>query len=507
MMNDNTSRSDDNGRSGIKARTAAFYAYLKTVFRSLSLRTQLLLILFVLLLISIGSLTIIYTRAEEALLDKVGDNIDDITKAIQISVEELTYRGDSTARLKSYVDMLNKKGIKEISIVSDKSEVIASSDPKKIGTTTKITEKRPASRKKDLMITARLGDEHRSDTQRLYNIIMPVSIKGQNIGYIHINMALDDYRLLQNRNQVKRILSMIFAFTIGIIVCLIIAEKYTEPIKRIATASRKIAMGELVRIRPTDRKDEIGTLVSSFNDMVEKLSEQKELEDKLKKSEQLSLIGQLSSGIAHEIRNPLNFLTLSIGHIKERISEETISDKEQLVELLDNLVREVYRINELIHNFLFLGKTIELHREQITPGDLIDEALVMIKDKVRSGIEVKTSCNGVDTIFCDREYIRLSLINLVVNAIQSINDSGEVRIECSDEDGMTCLTVSDTGEGIPEDELDRVFEPYYSTKKLGIGIGLAITKRFVEEHGGTISVLSEVGKGTTMTIRLPHYEG
>ena len=87
------------------------------------------MILFVLLLISIGSLTIIYTRAEEALLDKVGDNIDDITKAIQISVEELTYRGDSTARLKSYVDMLNKKGIKEISIVSDKSEVIASSDP------------------------------------------------------------------------------------------------------------------------------------------------------------------------------------------------------------------------------------------------------------------------------------------------------------------------------------------------------------------------------------------
>ena len=161
-----------------------------------------------------------------------------------------------------------------------------------------------------------------ASTQRLYNIIMPVSIKGQNIGYIHINMALDDYRLLQNRNQIKRILSMIFAFTIGIIVCIIIAEKYTEPIKRIATASRKIAMGELVKIGPTDRKDEIGTLVTSFNEMVDKLSEQKELEEKLKKSEQLSLIGQLSSGIAHEIRNPLNFLTLSIGHLKERIWEE-----------------------------------------------------------------------------------------------------------------------------------------------------------------------------------------
>ena len=506
-MSDKTNQSDDPGRSGLKARTAAFYAYMKMVFRSLSLRTQLLLILFVLLLISIGSLTIIYTRAEEALLDKVEDNIDDITKAIQISVEELTYRGDSTARLKSYVDMLNRKGIKEISIVSEKSEVIASSDPKKIGTTAKITEKKPASRKKDLMITARLGDEHRSDTQRLYNIIMPVSIKGQNIGYIHINMALDDYRLLQNRNQIKRILSMIFAFTIGIIVCLVIADKYTEPIKRIATASRKIAMGELVRIGPTDRKDEIGTLVTSFNEMVDKLSEQKELEEKLKKSEQLSLIGQLSSGIAHEIRNPLNFLTLSIGHLKERIGEENISDKEDLVGLLDSLTKEVYRINELIHNFLFLGKTITLHREYISPGDLIDEALIMIKDKIRSGIEVKTSCDDVEQIFCDHEYIRLSLINLIVNAIQSINDSGEVRIECTEQDGMACLTVSDTGQGIAEDELDRIFEPYYSTKKLGIGLGLAITKRFVEEHEGTISALSEVGFGTTMIIRLPYHEG
>ncbi|MEN6616462.1 MAG: hypothetical protein ABFD12_07885, partial [Syntrophorhabdus sp.] len=164
----NEALTNGNAGKGLKGKKRAFYAYVKTVFRSLSLRTQLLLILLFLLLISIGSLTVIYTRAEEALLDKVGDNIDDITKAIQISVEELTYRGDSTARLKSYVDMLNKKGIKEISIVSDKSEIIASSDPQKIGTMQKITDKKPASRKKDLMITARLGDEHKSGSQRLY---------------------------------------------------------------------------------------------------------------------------------------------------------------------------------------------------------------------------------------------------------------------------------------------------------------------------------------------------
>jgi methyl-accepting chemotaxis protein len=249
----------------------------KKAFRSFPLKTQLLLILLFLLLISISSLTIIYSRSEEMLLDKVSDNIEDITKAIQISVEELTYRGDSGARLKGYVDMLNKKGIKEISIMSDTAEVIASSDPKKIGTKEKLGEKK--SKKKDFMITARLGEENKKESQRLYNIIMPVQIKGQNIGYILISMVLDDYKALSQKNHLKRILSTLFVFAIGIIFSLLVAEKYTEPIKRIADASKKIAEGQLVKIKGSRRKDEIGVLIRSYNDMVEKLAERMELEE------------------------------------------------------------------------------------------------------------------------------------------------------------------------------------------------------------------------------------
>jgi HAMP domain-containing protein len=316
---------------------------LKKVFRSFPLKTQLLLILLFLLLISISSLTIIYSRSEEILVDKITDNIEDITKAIQISVEELTFRGDSGERLKGYVDMLQKKGIKEISIMSDSAEVIASSDPKKIGTTEKLSEKKI--RKKDLVITARLGEESKKEDQRLYNIIMPVSVKGQKIGYILISMILDDYKMIQRRNHLKRILSTLFVFSIGIIFSLLVAEKYTEPIKKIADASKKIAEGELVKIRGSRRKDEIGVLIRSYNDMVDKLAERMELEEKLKKSEQLSIIGQLSSGIAHEIRNPLNFLSLSIGHIKERILEEKIGDKDNLIKLLDDLIKEIHKVN------------------------------------------------------------------------------------------------------------------------------------------------------------------
>lgn len=482
------------------------FSYIKNLFRSLSLRTQLLLILLFLLVVSISSLSIIYSKSEDMLIDRVGENIDDITKAIQISVEELTYRGDSTQRLKSYVNMLNKRGIKEISIMSDSSEIIASSDPKKIGTTEKIGEKKTG-RKKDLMITARLGEESNKESQRLYNVIMPVSIKGQNIGYIHISMVLDDYKLFSQRNHLKRILSTLFAFSIGIILSLLIAEKYTEPIKRIAQASKRIAAGELVKIRDQGRKDEIGVLINSYNEMVDKLSERKELEEKLKKTEQLSMIGQLSSGIAHEIRNPLNFLSLSIGHIKERITEENLEGKEDLVGLLDKLTKEIYKLNELIHNFLLLGKPITLNKEFIPPDTLVKEVLFILKDKVRKEIDIEViGREDGYFMYCDREYTRICLMNLVLNAVQAIEESGKVVIEYGREDGLSYISVTDTGPGIETEEVERVFEPYYSRKKLGIGLGLTITKRFVEEHGGTISVDSETGRGTTMKITVPHHE-
>jgi signal transduction histidine kinase len=484
----------------------ALYGSVKRIFRSLSLRTQLLLILLFLLLVSIGSLTVIYSRSEQQILNRMTDNIDDITRAIQISVEELTYRGDSTERLKRYVDELNKKGIKEISILNDTSEIIASSNPQKIGVKEKIGEKK-GGKKKGLMITAHLGDDTLTDTQKMYNVIMPVSIKGQNIGYIHINMALDDYRLIRNRTHMKRIFSMVFAFTIGIIVCLIIAEKYTDPIKKIAVASREIAGGELVKIEDSNRGDEIGVLIKSFNEMVDKLGERMELEEKLKKTEQFSMIGQLSAGIAHEIRNPLNFLSLSIGHIKETIGDEKIKNKEEVLELLDSLLKEIYKVNELIHNFLFLGKPITLRREWVSPQSLINEALSLVKDKVRDGIEITTLCNaGGERMYCDREYTRICIINLIINAIQAIHDEGRIRIECGHDNSFSYISVADTGKGINEDEISKVFEPYYSTKQFGIGLGLAITKRFVEEQGGIIAIESEIGKGTTMIIRMPVHE-
>jgi len=474
-----------------------------SIFRRLSLRTQLLLILLVVLVISVSSLTIISMRSEEMIIEKVTHDIDDITKAIQISVEEMTYRGDSDQRLKSYVNLLNRKGIKEISIISDDSQVIASSNPVKVGTREPKAAGQGRTGKKDLIITARLGEDSRKEGQRLYNVIMPVSIKGKNLGYIHISMILDDYKYLQRRNHLKRVLSTLFAFGIGIIVSLILANQYTDPIKKIAKAAKRVAEGKLVKIQEKDRKDEIGVLVRSFNEMVEKLAERKELEEKLKKTEQLSMIGQLASGIAHEVRNPLNFLSLSIGHIKERLAEDGMSAREDIAGLLDNLKKELYRVNELINNFLFVGKPITLNKGWVKAEALMENAVSMVRDRIRDGIEVITRCpdRGM-RIYCDREYMRMCVMNLIVNSAQAIEENGSIVVTCDVENGMACISVADDGKGV-EGDIERIFEPYYSTKKLGIGLGLTITKRLVEEHKGTISAESIAGEKTVVTIRVP----
>jgi signal transduction histidine kinase len=482
---------------------------LKEIFRRFSLRTQLLLILLFVLAISVISLSIIYSQAEEMFIDKVTDSLDDITKAIQISVEQMTYEEEgNTERLKSTVDMLNRKGIKEISIIGDDSQVIASSNPSKVGTVEnpkKLATK--GIKKKGFFITAKIGEERGKQNQRPYDVIMPVSIKGQNLGYIHISMILDDFQYLQRRNHLKRILTTLFAFGLGIIVSIFLADQYTDPIKRIATASKEIARGKLVKIRQTKRRDEIGVLVASFNDMVEKLIERQALEEKLKKNEQLSMIGQLASGIAHEVRNPLNFLSLSIGHIKERLSEEHIEKGDDILNLLDNLKKEIFRINELINNFLFLGKPIVLHRGWVSAEALMDDALYMVKDKLRDGVKITTLAEEMETnIFCDRECMRLCLINLLVNSIQAIEGQGSIDVHFAREEGMSCISVKDTGKGIPAEDLEKMFEPYFSTKKLGIGLGLTITRRFVEEHGGTISAESTLGHFTTVTIKVPLHD-
>jgi nitrogen fixation/metabolism regulation signal transduction histidine kinase len=277
---------------------------------NLSLNRKLILIMLFLSFILISVLMFLYSQSEQTLFSELERQTRELTKAIQIGVEEVTASGATDeARLSKYLKELNAKGVKEISIISNADEIVASTNMAKIGQP--LTHKR-----KELIIKAELG-EPISDEGSTYNVIVPVVAGNTQYGYIHLKINKDDFSQILRINALKRIAATIFVFGIGIIMALILSKRYTRPIQNVVDAAMRVAAGDLNQNIPVQSRDEIGQLSESFNFMVQKLRETRTLEEKLREAEHLSGLGQLSRNMAHEIRNTLTLINLSIEHIAD----------------------------------------------------------------------------------------------------------------------------------------------------------------------------------------------
>lgn len=472
------------------------------VLRGLHLTTKLLLMMGVLTLLSIGSLLAFYAYNEKVLIREIMENVNDLSSAIQVSVEELTSQEATTeGRLRDYVSRLTKKGVKEISIISNEKEIIASSNPSRVGL--KFNPQR-----KDLFITAKLGEGGGASAQT-HNLLVPIVIDKQQVGYAHVILVTDDYQRLLRSNLVKRLVVTGGIFGLGIGLTLFLSWRYTRPIYQVVDVAKQVAAGDLSPELPEGRGDEIGELITSVNEMVRKLREQKTLEDRLRQAECFSALGHLAAGIAHEIRNPLNFISLSIDHVRDLIKGGAASPPGEVPALLGNIKSEIFRLSQMIESFLRYGKPMKLSRRWVSPRDLLDDVIALVRQKAEdAGIEVRIRASEVPPWWVDPEQIKTCLMNIVVNAFQSMPEPGRltVTLDAPADDGAeprVRLIVADTGIGIAEEDLGLVFQPYFTTKKLGIGLGLALTRRIIEEHGGTIGIESRVGHGTTVTLLVP----
>lgn len=455
-----------------------------------------------LLFTSTGIFLYFHTMSERAMRQQIKEQIEELSTAIQISVEQLTTHGvtDET-RLRAYVKKLKKKGVTEISILSNENQVIASSNPLKKGVRVNIKHREPD---KDLMIRATLGEAEPGEEGKAHNLIVPVIVGNEQIGYVHIVLHLDDFQRGFRALFFRRLVMTFLIFGAGIASAIYLSRQYTKPIYDVVSAARRIASGELAEIPAGDRGDEIGDLTNSFNEMVNKLKENQALQDRLRKAEQFSSLGQLASGIAHEIRNPLNFINLSIDHIASKLSAR--KNSEEFARLLGTMKEEVQRLNHLVSNFLALGKPLALNLKPTPVSPLLNEVLKVAERKVtEQKVVVKKSCkDSLPPLLVDAEQMKSCFMNVLLNSLQAMPFGGRLTISAAgDGDGVVAVSFADTGGGIPPDLLPRVFEPYFTTKSAGIGLGLSITKRIVEEHGGRIEVSSEVARGTTVTFYLP----
>ena len=239
--------------------------------------------------------------------------------------------------------------------------------------------------------------------------------------------------------------------------------------------------------------------------MVEKLRQHRELEERLREAERLSAVGRLASGIAHEIRNPLNFMNLSIDHILNRLGSGRPEGTAEALALMAKIKAEIHRLNTMIENFLTVGKPLTLNKSEVDLSALIQDVIGLAHQKaVEQGIAIEVADEApVARLQADPMQVKTCLMNVVLNAIQAMPAGGRLRITVAAGSGTVDVTISDTGPGISEEDLNRIFNPYFTTKKLGIGLGLAITKKVVEEHRGRITVRSRPNEGTDVVISLP----
>jgi signal transduction histidine kinase len=279
---------------------------------------------------------------------------------------------------------------------------------------------------------------------------------------------------------------------------------YTKPIHNVVNAARNVAAGDLTPELRTDRKDEIGELTHTFNYMVQKLREERALEEKLREAEHLSGIAQLAKGIAHEIRNPLNFISLSIDHLRKKFSPRENSEKEQFESLITSIKHEIQRLNKLVGDFLDYGKSLRLNRQETDLQGLIQDVVALVSAKAeKDAIKIQYFDEGLPRLSLDPELIKTCLFNIILNAFQAMPEGGELTVRSRMTDGTVTVIIADTGIGVSQENLSRLFDPFFSTKSTGLGLGLAMTKRVIEDHGGKVDFQTTEGKGSTVTISLP----
>ena len=259
------------------------------------------------------------------------------------------------------------------------------------------------------------------------------------------------------------------------------------------------------------RRDEMGTLASAFNEMTARLGRARELETQLHQAEKGAVVGRLAAAIAHEIRNPLNYINLTLDHLRSSFAPADQEKRTTFVRLTDQLKTEVARINRHITDFLKYSRPSKLELQDLDIKAEAEDALRLVEVRAdECGIETKIEQDpALRPVLADREALRSVFTNLVINALESIDGGGggkvSIRLSNTRENSVK-VEVTDTGRGISPEDISKVFEPYFSTKETGTGLGLAIVKKAVDDHGGTINVASKQGSGTTFTIILPARE-
>ena len=296
------------------------------------------------------------------------------------------------------------------------------------------------------------------------------------------------------------LLGSVLSLTVGWLV----SERLTRPLRALSEGVRAVTAGDYNQRVAVSGNDELAELSSTFNHMTVRLGQLHHLEAQLRRRDRLHALGEVAMGLAHEIRNPLGIIKTAT-QLLHRRADLGDNDKRHL----EYVVSEVTRINDLITECLDCAKPSAPVRCVQPARPLVEDILGFCKPELESHrVEARIDDQAPGaTLYADARQLKQACLNLIINAIDAMPDGGHLTVGIAQEDDYTVISITDTGEGIAPDMMERIFTPFVTTKASGTGLGLAKVFSIMDSHDGRIECVSDKGAGATFNLYIPAHGG
>ncbi|MDD2365252.1 MAG: cache domain-containing protein [Desulfuromonadaceae bacterium] len=311
----------------------------------------------------------------------------------------------------------------------------------------------------------------------------------------------------QEANKIKThilLIMLLLVFVVGVSATALVFRAstiFTLPITHMMSVIKKVKRGNLDERMDVSGEDELAEMASAFNRMTDIIQRNKEIESNLAQQGKMASLGVLSSGVAHEINNPLGIILGYAGYIEGKMSEDDPN-----FQYIHEIKRESKRCKKIVQDLLSYARTPRPTLEPTDINDLLQQIIDFAANHTdMRGIKINTIfAKGLPAVELDGDQMRQVAINLILNAGGSMPEGGSLTVTTEAVDSANVKIIfSDSGSGIPSESIEKIFEPFYTTKARGTGLGLAITKQIIEQHHGEIKIDSTVGVGTNVTVILP----
>ena len=475
-------------------------------------RTRLVLVMFLITANTSAILMVAYIQHNRRIKAYVAGQTSDLLEIIQLTQASIPANVDRRKAMSEYLSALKGAGLSSINVLSPSGEVVASTNPHQIGRKVRLRRRRRKAKEGPIQITAQLRDIDMDAQagQQHYDIRFPI-IQGEKvIGYVQVGGEMDEVGAMLNHVYFLWLIWIVCTMLAGMFAIVYLTFRFTKPIDQLVEGANQVAQGNLILSLPEGGTDEMGLLARTFNQMAKRLRDARELQKRLNEAEKSSLLGHFASTVAHEVRNSLNFLNLSIDQIRAKRLPADEKPSRELLANLTNMKDEITRLNRLVNDFLAVGRQTP---PQIAPCDLratVEQAVSLVEKQAKAqDIEIVSNIPpDLPALRVDASQLKTCFLNIMTNSVQAMPHYGSIYIEGKQMPGVdgslwVQLRFRDTGPGIPEEDQEKIFAPYFSTKATGFGLGLAITRKIIEDHDGRVFVSRMNVHGAEVVVELP----